>query len=223
MIDEIEKYENVEALVDQGFGIAAIVILVFAGLIVGAIWAAFRSVAFGKRLIEEAKTMEMPISYQPLPTTYRCSYQDLLRLERYILEISPLVDGGKTRYSTLQFIEWANQSRTKMRMLHWIGNNRIFAGVLALLFLPVGFLPLIIGAVAFAFLSWSVAKFEIVASEFYRGELDRSSMATNTTAVQPLQAPLSDELSKLHHMFTTGALTEAEYQSAKTSVLKRGA
>lgn len=190
--------------------------IVILSVISGCSFLAFRIFQVKTAISRNVATVEPAKEFQSFGRIKAVSLQDLARFELLLGEVLPSVEKGQTNISSIQFRVWSNQTRQVLTMRYFMKAYPITAMVLALLTLPIGFIPLVC---FIAWMFWSahtMSKLEGVFASHFNGTLLTLSKgrATNSTGS-------AEELGKLHGLLRAGVLTEDEFQEAKKRILQK--
>ena len=184
------------------------------GLIV---WLNQSSKAYTAMILAKAEKLPLPETFKPFSGKV-VSLDDLVRFERLVKEVTPAIEQGKTQFTNTQFSTSVNYCRGYLRQSHFIRTHPILSVILLLCMIPMGFIPLIVYFIYLAVIFSSVSKMEAVFMAFYNGSLLVAN--PKASAVTPA-GDFTNQLSKLHELLKSGALTQAEFDQQKKQILER--
>ena len=195
-----------------------LLILAIAGGVGLVIWGVSATKVFDEKLKAEARSFPIPSSFQPVGPT-KVTYEDLLRFERLVMEISPIIAQGKTEHTNTTYQISESQCRAYLRnryFLTWLSREHPIIGViLFLLIIPISLVPILLLGLIMLMGSMSMAKIESIFMAYYNGTLIKQPITPSSSSHS-----VSDELIRLNQLRQQGVLSEDEFQSAKKKVIQ---
>ncbi|MFV8258260.1 SHOCT domain-containing protein [Bdellovibrio bacteriovorus] len=158
-----------------------------------------------------------PIRFLPLANIREISHSDFVSYFIYANLVQDAVNKGNTNYSSLEVTRMFNSLKFYASIAYFTKKHRILAIYLALLTIPVGFIPLILFSLAMGVHFKLASKAEVAVNEYVNGTLIRHTSGASTSIVG-----VSDELKKLVELRQSGALSDQEFSILKEKLIKVG-
>lgn len=127
--------------------------------------------------------------------------------------LSRLIDEGKWEYS----ISKLRADFQAYQQFTWFEIHPILTVLIFLLCFPIGFIPVILLAIVLSMQKPARERYEVALGKLKHGKSFGTSTASSSQTVN-----LSEEISKLHELLKSGALTQAEFDEQKKRLLKAG-
>lgn len=124
-----------------------------------------------------------------------------------------LIDEGKWEYS----ISKLRADFQAYQQFTWFEIHPVLTVLIFLLCFPIGFIPVILLAIVLSMQKPARERYEVALGKLKHGK----SFSTSTTTPSQTTS-LPEEISKLHELLKSGALTQAEFDEQKKRLLKVG-
>lgn len=158
-----------------------------------------------------------PVRFLPLANIKEISHSDFVSYFIYANLVQDAVNKGNTKYSSLEVTRMFNSLKFYASIAYFTKNHRILALYLALLTIPLGFIPLILFSIVVGVHFKLASKAEVAVNEYVNGTLIKHTASSSTSMVG-----VSDELKKLVELKQSGALSDQEFSILKEKLIKVG-